>query len=422
MAALILARSGVKVRLVERASFPRDKLCGDTLNPGCLALLHRVDRDYGTHLHRSVTERALSIRGMTVTGPDGVSVTADYPSHLAGAALRRRDFDDILLHAAITAGVEFVPSVAVRGPIVADGPPKGGHHGRSVRLQPDSPEGGHDGGRSLRLQPDPPEGGHDGGRNVRLQPDPQRVTGVRVATARGEEDWRARVVIAADGRHSSLAFALGLAAYAREPKRWAFGAYYANVSDAGEHGEMHVRPDGYIGVAPVPGGLVNLCVVRHLHSAGFRMNAEKTLAAAIESDGRLRERFSRARRVSPIATLGPLAVNARAAGCSGLLLAGDAAGFIDPMTGDGLRFALRGAQLAAAAALHELDTGQPAHADLRRARVREFRVKWAVNRALRALVGSPRAVGLATSLSTRWPHPVRFLIAVAGDVPECFPS
>jgi flavin-dependent dehydrogenase len=230
------------------------------------------------------------------------------------------------------------------------------------------------------------------------------------------------VVIAADGRHSALAFALGLAAYAREPKRWAFGAYYANVSDAGEHGEMHVRPDGYIGVAPVPGGLVNLCVVRHLHSAGFRMNAEKTLAAAIESDGRLRERFSRARRASPIATLGPLAVNARAAGCPGLLLAGDAAGFIDPMTGDGLRFALRGAQLAAAAALRELDTGHPAHAELHRARVHEFRAKWAVNRALRALVGSPRAVGLATSLSTRWPHPVRFLIAVAGDVRECFPS
>ena len=59
--------------------------------------------------------------------------------------------------------------------------------------------------------------------------------------------------------------------------------------------------------------------------------------------------------------LGPLAVNARAAGCPGLLLAGDAAGFVDPMTGDGLRFALRGGELAAQAALDELASGQPAY-------------------------------------------------------------
>ena len=49
-----------------------------------------------------------------------------------------------------------------------------------------------------------------------------------------------------------------------------------------------------------------------------------------------------------------MAVDAQAAGEPGLLLAGDAAGFIDPMTGDGLRFALAGAELAAAVALEVL--------------------------------------------------------------------
>ena len=52
--------------------------------------------------------------------------------------------------------------------------------------------------------------------------------------------------------------------------------------------------------------------------------------------------------------LGPMAVDADAAGEPGLLLAGDAAGFIDPMTGDGLRLALAGAELAAAVALEVL--------------------------------------------------------------------
>ena len=52
--------------------------------------------------------------------------------------------------------------------------------------------------------------------------------------------------------------------------------------------------------------------------------------------------------------LGPLAVETTGAGLPGLLLAGDAAGFIDPMTGDGLRIAMRGGELAAAAALEAL--------------------------------------------------------------------
>jgi flavin-dependent dehydrogenase len=86
------------------------------------------------------------------------------------------------------------------------------------------------------------------------------------------------------------------------------------------------------------------------------------------------------------------------------------------MTGDGLRFALRGGELAAEAALRELATGVPAFGALRRARRREFASKWRVNRALRLLVASPSAVRTAAALSARWGAPVRYLIGVAGDV------
>ena len=79
---------------------------------------------------------------------------------------------------------------------------------------------------------------------------------------------------------------------------------------------------------------------------------------------------------------------------AGLLLAGDAAGFIDPMTGDGLRFAVRGGVLAADAALEALASGwNGVHARLATARRRrEFGAKWRFNRALRAIVASPAAV------------------------------
>jgi flavin-dependent dehydrogenase len=100
----------------------------------------------------------------------------------------------------------------------------------------------------------------------------------------------------------------------------------------------------------------------------------------------------------------------------GLLLAGDAAGFIDPMTGDGLSFALRGGELAAAAALRALERGWAGvHAQLVEDRRRAFAGKWRFNRALRSLVASPSAVRTAAAAARIAPGAVRAVIARAGD-------
>ena len=62
LAALILARAGVRVRVFERARFPRPKLCGDSLNPGACAVLRRLG------LADAIARGALPIDGMVVTG------------------------------------------------------------------------------------------------------------------------------------------------------------------------------------------------------------------------------------------------------------------------------------------------------------------------------------------------------------------
>jgi flavin-dependent dehydrogenase len=209
-----------------------------------------------------------------------------------------------------------------------------------------------------------------------------------------------------------------LARYAPAPKRWAFGAYFIDVDGTSTHGEMHIRPDGYIGIAPLPGGVANVCVVKDLKTMfrAHRLNAEGVVESAVKGDPMLRERFARARQVSEVTALGPLAVDGVRAGYPGLLLAGDAAGFIDPMTGDGLRFALRGGELAAEAALSELSSGAPACGNLWTARAREFGPKWRINRGLRLLVSSPNAVGVAARVARQWNAPIRLLIRLAGDV------
>ena len=115
--------------------------------------------------------------------------------------------------------------------------------------------------------------------------------------------------------------------------------------------------------------------------------------------------------------LGPLAVDVTAAGVDGLLLAGDAAGFVDPMTGDGLRLAMRGAELAANEISYVLSIGDLTGAPqrLERARRSEMQRKLRFNRTMRALVSSPTAIGVAEWGARMVPALFRHLVSVAGD-------
>ena len=360
VAALVLARAGVRVRLVDRASFPRDKLCGDTVNPGTLALLGRLG------IAGRVLERGLPVPGMLVTGENGIAITARYPRDLQGRVLPRRELDAALLDEAIAAGAAFDEGVAVRGALA--------------------------------------EGSN-------------RVAGVRASANGATRRLPARLTIAADGRRSALAFDLGLSRHPAAPRRWAIGGYVEGSVGLSAFGEMHIRRGRYLGVAPMPGGLANVCLVTPA-SASFRItDPAAVLMRAVTSDPVLRDRFAGARLLREPTVLGPLAVESdRGAAVDGLLLAGDAAGFIDPMTGDGLRFAVRGGVLAAEAALDALEHGWPGvHARLAAARRREFGPKWRFNRTLRALVASPVAVGAATAGASLAPGIVRAIVSRAGD-------
>lgn len=378
VAATVLARAGARVRVVDRAAFPRDKLCGDTLNPGCLALLRRLQ------LGGPLEGVGLDVAGMLVTGEGGVAVEGRYPHDLRGRSILRRDLDWALLGQAIAAGALFEPGVAVREAVALE---RGG-----VRI----------------------------------------VDGVAAGPRESARRLRAPVTIAADGRRSTLAFGLGLARHPPRPRRWAIGAYFEVVTEGpprspgsrapsdtthGIFGEMHIRRGRYIGVAPVPGGMTNVCLVKPSAGGDVALrDPESALRLELEADPALRDRFAGARLVRPPVVLGPLAVDLTGDSVDGLLLAGDAAGFIDPMTGDGLSFALRGGELAASAALRALEHGWAGvHAQLAADRRRAFAGKWRFNRALRSLVASPSGVLTAAAAARIVPGAVRAIIARAGD-------
>jgi flavin-dependent dehydrogenase len=317
-------------------------------------------------LDLQVADRALPINGMLVTGPGGVRVQAGYPPGIPGRAIVRRDLDAALLRCAADSGAAIEEGVVVE------------------RTALDSRGG---------------------------------VAGLQLRRAGGQAcDVRARLVIAADGRESRLARAHALARYSDRPRRWAVGAYFTGVCGPKDVGEMHVRGGHYIGVAPVPGDITNACIV----TADRRRlrDPRRLLTDALHREPELRDRFDSAQMVTRPIMLGPLAVECPIAGMPGMLLAGDAAGFIDPMTGDGLRFALRGAELAALEALRFLDRGHPdAHLRLTAARRREFAAKWRFNRAIRQLAASRTALHAVTFAARVSTWPVRRTISYAGDLP-----
>jgi flavin-dependent dehydrogenase len=364
LTALLLARAGARVRVFERATFPRHKLCGDTLNPGAMAVLAR-------HLEIApLLAKSDAIDGMLVTGPGGVRVEGRYPCGLTGRAVTRRVFDQWLLSEASSAGARIDEGAVVKGAAVEAGTVRG------VLVQ----------GR-------------------------QGPPGVE----------RARVVVAADGRRSSLALSRGWSRQPERPRRWAIGAYLSDVDGLTRLGEMHIRRGHYIGVAPVPDDLINVCLVVPYQPGTGTSLTPRDLMNRVTADAELAPRFSRARLVDAPVMLGPMAVDNHAAGEPGLLLAGDAAGFIDPMTGDGLCLALVSAELAAAVTLDvlagRLSIGR-AHLELLRRRRAAFGAKWRFNRTLRSLVASPRGVAAAAAATRIVPSLFQWMVRYAGDCPK----
>jgi flavin-dependent dehydrogenase len=359
IAALILARTGARVIIVDRETFPRDKLCGDTLNPGAVRLLRSLD------LMGGPLDAALPLAGMRLTGP-GASVTAVYANGARGLSVRRRDLDAWLLERAIAAGARFEGGLVARGPLL-------------------------DTGTGL-------------------------VRGLVLSSRgrRGDIRMPALMTLGADGRRSVVAAGAGLRL---EPpvRRWAFGTYAQGVAGVSALGEMHVRAGWYLGVAPVGAELVNVCLVTPPRPEG--RTPLEVMRRAIDRDPAIAARFAGATLDPRVRVLGPLAARVTAPGAPGLLLAGDAAGFVDPVTGDGLHLAMQSAMLAADETARVLVDGQFHTAVWRLAAARRARMgrKLCFDRWVCRLVASPAALRLASQGARVFPGVIRRAVSYAGD-------
>lgn len=354
-----LAATGPRVLVLDRERFPRAKPCGDCVSPAGVWELERLGV-----LPAILSQPHERLEGWTIVPPGEApgSFHGTFPAGLLAVGVARERLDAVLLEHAARAGAEVRTGVRV------------------VEL--------------LRAR----RGG---------------VEGVRTAAG---EAVRARLVVGADGLRSVVLRRLGLVRRPPRLRKLALSAHVTGVRGLGSRGELHVQRGGTLGLAPVGAGLANLTVVvgdaEAAHVAGDR---EGYYDAVIARTPRLHG----AVRAGEVRATGPFDWPVRSAVADGALLVGDAAGYYDPFTGQGIYRALHGAALAAGVVAAALDAGGASArrlAPYERARRRAFRPGTALQRLIEQVIARERLMRLAASRLRRRPELADALVAVTGDL------
>jgi len=359
--------------VLDRAHFPRDKVCAEYLSPQAsrilsdMGVLEEIERTSPAHL-----------TGMRVRAPNGIVANGEFAANHGfrgfrdkGLAIRRTILDEIVLRGARHAGARVEEGVRVA----------------------------------------------DIARNGS-----SRISGVSTIGPDGEPRVRrARYIVGADGLRSVIGRRLDLVRTSRIwPRRIALVAHYKNVQGVTDMGEMHVDYDGYFGIVDVGEGKMNVAVVIPM-SRAKQIGEDKTafLEQWIAARPHLAERFVGAERITPVRATGPFATNSRQAWSPGAALVGDAADFFDPFTGEGIYAALRGGELLAPYLLEALDRSTEDEDRILpgydRARKREFGGKWKLERIVGMAIAHPYFLNNAAKVLSRRKDMADLLVGVAGD-------
>lgn len=310
--AMQLAKSGLNAVLLEKATYPRDKVCGDALSGKVMRSLERLDPLLANTVKRDT--RSMPSWGVTFVAPSGRSLRVPFTrerhvGEAPGAILPRLDFDHLLFQRARNCvGISALEGVAAK---------------------------------SFERTAD----------------------GWRVGTSDGRV-ISARIMIDASGANSY--FSRHVAGLELDPRHHAAGvrAYYSGVKGLDPDGfiELIFLKDllpGYLWVFPLPGGRANVGLgLRSDVVKKRRVDLKALMVKLLAEHPQLRGRFASATLEGGIQGMGlPLASKRRSLSGNGYLLVGDAGHLIDPFTGEGISHAMISGVHAADVAREMLSAG-----------------------------------------------------------------
>ena len=297
-AALHLATAGHRCLLLDRATFPRDKICGDALSGKVLMELKRISESLPPLLAASPMQ--VPSLGIDFFAPNGCQLSIPFKPNFnkaldrpAGHVAKRLDFDNFLIE--------------------------------EVRQRPEI----------------------DFRENVDVTRTERTPGGWRLLDKAGEEIATCRLLLVANGAQSE--FARKVAGHALEPEHHCAGlrTYYRNVAglSADNFIELHFIKDflpGYLWVFPLPNGQANVGVGMLSKAVSARkINLRQRLDEILATHPTLGPRFAQAERLGPVRGFGlPLGSKRRALSGANYLLLGDAGSLIDPFSGEGISHAM----------------------------------------------------------------------------------
>ncbi|MEJ1238759.1 geranylgeranyl reductase family protein [Chryseolinea sp. T2] len=298
-AAIALRASSLSVALIDKATFPRDKICGDALSVDVVRQLKKLSPSLATSLE-NLPHKTIS-GGVRIVAPDGEAVDIPFiTEHHSekGYVCRRKDFDMLMIsEARRCSNVSIFESCEVNNVLVDENQ-------------------------------------------------------VRVETTLGP--FTAKMIIAADGAHSVVKRKLTTSKINPSYHSAGLRSYHRRVNgfNKGNFIELYFLRDilpGYLWIFPLPGDHANVGIGM-LTSAvsSSKVNLGKTFRQLLQSHPALSKRFEHAEAIeAPLGHGLPLGGKVHTLSGHRYILTGDAASLIDPFSGEGIGNAIRSGRFAA---------------------------------------------------------------------------
>ncbi|WP_370076230.1 geranylgeranyl reductase family protein [Streptacidiphilus sp. MAP12-16] len=379
-----LARAGLEVLLLEKAHFPREKVCGDGLTPRATKQLVDMGID--------ISEEAgwLRNKGLRIIG-GGVRLELDWPELASfpdyGLVRKRADFDELLARQAEKAGAKLHQLCNVTGPLLDE------RTGRIV------------------------------GVTAKLGEEKREVT------------FRAPLVVAADGNSTRLSLAMGLHRREDRPMGVAYRTYFNSPRSDDDYleswlelwdrrgGQQKLLPGyGWIfgmgdGTSNVGLGLLN--TTSSFKDIDYRELLKVWCAGMPEEWGYTPENMTEPIRGAAL----PMAFNRQPHYTRGFLLVGDAGGMVNPFNGEGIAYAMESGQIAAGVIVQALAR----QTDLGRERALEAYPKilkdvyggyYSLGRGFVKAIGNPLVMRMAAQHGLTHPVLMKFVLKLLANLTD----